>query len=221
MRIKDLPEDSKPREKFKKIPSEFLDLKDLIAIILGRGTKNYGVLKISENISNKYDIDKLREISLVELQKIKGVGEINALKIKAALELGSRRKIISLKVIRNAKDVFDLCKDMMHLKKEQFVILLLDTKNQLIKKEIVSIGTLNLSIVHPREVFKEAIKESANSVIMVHNHPSGDPTPSDADIKITKQLIKAGELLDIKVLDHVIIGKEMFSFHESKLNSPL
>lgn len=219
MRIKDLPDELKPREKFKQRPPEFLDLKDLIAIIIGRGTKTFGVLKISESIANKYDIEKLREISLIELQKIKGVGEINALKIKAALELGSRRKINTFKIIRNAKDVFDICKDMIHLKKEHFVILLLDTKNQLIRKETVSVGTLNLSLVHPREVFKEAIKESANSIILVHNHPSGDSTPSDSDIKITKQLIKAGELLDIKVLDHVIIGKEMFSFHEANINS--
>lgn len=214
MKIKETPTNLRPREKLKRLGSYQLDDRELIAIIISKGTKHNDVLKISNNIIKKYDVESLRNASITELKKIKGLGEVTAIKLKAALELGSRQKIRDKIIIKNSKDVFNICKDMKFLKKEHFVILMLDTKNQLIKKEVVSIGTLNLAIVHPREIFKEAIKESANSIILVHNHPSGNSEPSDADIDITNKLIKAGELLDIRVLDHVIIGNKYYSFSD-------
>ncbi|MFT4260894.1 MAG: RadC family protein [Candidatus Woesearchaeota archaeon] len=214
MKIKETPTNLRPREKLKRLGSYQLDDRELIAIIISKGTKHNDVLKISNNIIKKYDVETLRNASITELKKIKGLGEVTAIKLKAALELGSRQKIRDKIIIKNSKDVFNICKDMKFLKKEHFVILMLDTKNQLIKKEVVSIGTLNLAIIHPREIFKEAIKESANSIILVHNHPSGNSEPSDADIDITNKLIKAGELLDIRVLDHVIIGNKYYSFSD-------
>ena len=215
MKVKEMPNHLRPREKLKLEGVSRLDDRELIAIIIGNGSQRADVMSISSNIVKKYDTDSIKFASITELKKIKGVGEITAMKIKAAVELGSRNKKKINFVVRNSKDVHSLCQDMKSLEQEHFVILILDTKNKLVKQQLISIGTLNLTVIHPREIFKEAIRESANSIILVHNHPSGDPTPSSADIDITNKLISAGELLDIKVLDHVIIGEGYYSFKDS------
>lgn len=223
MKIKETPFNLRPREKLKRLGSRHLEDRELIAIIISAGTKYADVLKISNTLIKKYDIESLREASITELKKINGLGEVTAIKLKAALELGSRHSFKEKILIKNSKDVFRICEDMKFLKKEHFVILMLDTKNQLLKKEVVSIGTLNLAVIHPREIFKEAIKESANAIILVHNHPSGNSEPSDADIDITNKIINAGKILDIKVLDHVIIGNDYYSFSDvaKEHNQPL
>ncbi len=210
-----MPFHLKPREKLKLEGVSRLDDRDLLAIIIGNGSQRADVMSISNNIVKKYDTCALKVASITELKKIRGVGEITAMKIKAAMELGSRNKKRINITIKNSKDVHKVCEDMKLLEQEHFVILILDTKNKLIKRHLISIGTLNLTVIHPREIFKEAIRESANSIILVHNHPSGDPTPSEADIDITGKLIKAGELLDIKILDHVIIGEGYHSFTDN------
>jgi DNA repair protein RadC len=211
MLIKELSFNNRPRERLINNGVESLSDYELISIILQSGTKGENVITVSQNLLSKYNIDKLSNCSLKELQQIKGIGVAKACQIISAFELSKRgnNSKVKLKQIKSAKDVFDYCKsNMSNLDRERFVVLFLDTKNKIIKEEVVSIGTLNSSLIHPREVFKGAIKNSANSVIFVHNHPSGDPTPSDEDKEITKQLFDIGNMLEIKVLDHVIIGKD-------------
>ena len=182
---------------------------ELLAIILQQGTQEENVIDMSHRLIATYGLDKLSCCSLVELQKIKGIGPAKAMQIKAVFELNKRVKYQNNgKVIKTAKDVFNYCwPKMKDLDREQFRVLLLDSKNKVIKDEVVSVGTLNASIIHPREVFKTAIKESANAIILVHNHPSGDVMPSHEDKEITSKLIEGGETLNIKVMDHVIVGE--------------
>ena len=173
---------------------------------------------MSNRLISKYGVSKLSSCSLKELQEIKGIGKAKASQIIALFEFNKRFTISKNNgiSIKSAKQVYEyIYPKFIGVDKEHFMILHLDSKNKIIKDEIVSIGTLNSSLIHPREIFKSAIKESANTVIVVHNHPSGDPEPSLEDKTITKKLFDAGELLGIKVLDHVIIGKDKFySFKE-------
>lgn len=193
---------------------------ELLAVILQKGTREENVIDMSHRLISKYGIDKLSSCSLSELQEIKGIGKAKATQILALFEFNKRHNISKQngKQIKSAKDVYEYCSPkLVGLDKEHFMILHLDSKNKVIKDEIVSVGTLNSSLIHPREVFKSAIKESANSVILVHNHPSGAPEPSIEDVKITDVLFKSGELFSIKVLDHVIVGSEgYYSFNERR-----
>jgi len=217
MRIKDISLENRPRERLEKQGSSVLSDAELLAIILKTGNKDENVVDMSNRLISKYGIDKLSNCSLAELQEIKGIGNAKASQIIALFEFNKRHNISKQngKPIKTAKDVFDYCSPKLSgVDKEHFMILHLDTRNKIIKDEIVSVGTLNSSLIHPREVFKSAIKESANAIILVHNHPSGDTEPSEEDKKITDILFKAGELLSIKVLDHVIIGKD--SWHSFK-----
>ena len=217
MRIKDISLENRPRERLEKQGPSVLSDAELLAIILKTGNKDENVIDVSNRLISKYGVDKLSNCSLAELQEIKGIGNAKASQIIALFEFNKRHNISKQngKPIKTAKDVFDYCSPKLSgVDKEQFMILHLDTRNKIIKDEIVSVGTLNSSLIHPREVFKSAIKESANAIILVHNHPSGDAEPSEEDKKITDILFKAGELLSIKVLDHVIIGKD--SWHSFK-----
>jgi len=219
MRIKDISLENRPRERMEKQGVKVLSDSELLAVILQKGTKEENVIDMSNRLISKYGISKLSSCSLKELQEIKGIGKAKASQIIALFEFNKRHSLSKQngKAIKSAKDVFDYCHPKLDgADKEHFMILHLDSKNKVIKDEIISIGTLNSSIIHPREVFKSAIKESANSVILVHNHPSGDPKPSKADEEITELLFKSGDLLSIKVLDHVIIGNE--TYHSFKEN---
>ena len=222
MRIADIPLENRPRERLSKYGASVLSDAELLAVILQKGTAKDNVIDMSNKLLSKYPIEKLSEMTLLELQEIDGIGPAKAMQIHAVFELNKRRKISkrSGKPIKSAQDVFEYASPRLIGKdKEHFMILLLDSRNNIIKDEIVSIGTLNASIIHPREIFKLAIKESANSIILVHNHPSGDPSPSDEDIEITKRLFEAGEVINITVLDHVIVGKEKWwSWKEGKNN---
>ncbi|WP_352420126.1 DNA repair protein RadC [Proteiniborus sp.] len=214
--IKDLPEDERPREKLYKYGPKALSNTELLAIIIRTGNKENTAIEISQKLlaGKKEGISFLTDTSIQEITKIKGIGVCKAAQILAAVELGKRVMTGTHKdkpKITTPSDVADiLMLDMAHLKKEHFKIVMLDTKNQVIGIEDISIGSLNSSIVHPREVFKEAIARSSASIILVHNHPSGDPTPSKEDIAITRRLAEGGDILGIKVLDHIIIGNNRF-----------
>ena len=218
MRIKDIPLDNRPRERLEKQGPVSLSDAELLAIILQKGTKEENVIDMSNRLISKYGVDKLSSCSLKELQEIKGIGKAKACQILALFEFNKRHNLAKQKgkPIKSAGDVYAYCAPKFSgADKEEFRVLHLDTRNRIIKDEIISIGTLNRSLIHPREVFKSAIKESANSIILVHNHPSGDPEPSEEDKEITKKLFEAGELLNIKVLDHVIVGNgTYYSFNE-------
>jgi len=209
MKIKEMAEAERPRERLLREGVGVLSDAELLAVILQKGTRKENVIDVSNRLIAKFGLDKLASLSLVELQTIDGIGPAKAMQIKSMFEINKRVKMVRNNVqIKCSEDVFEYCSGKLADKdKEFFMIIMLDSKNKIIKDEIVSIGTLNSSLVHPREIFKSAIKESANAVILVHNHPSGDPSPSEEDEEITKRLVEAGELLNIKVLDHVIIGK--------------
>jgi DNA repair protein RadC len=220
MKIKDMPDSSRPRERFLKVGPEALSDAELFAILLRTGSKGENVVDMSNRLIREYGLDKLMECSLKELQKIKGIGKTKAMQILAIAELEKRinQSKSPIKKITCAKDVFDLMHDELKDKKEEhFYVLLLNNQNHVIKKELISKGILDSAILHPREVFRPAIKHSSARIILVHNHPSGNPQPSQEDLDITQRLISAGEEIDIKVLDHVIVGKgEWWGWKERK-----
>ena len=219
MRIKDISKENRPRERLEKNGVHALSDAELLAIIFKTGNKEENAIVMSDRLITKYGLGKLNELSLKELQEIKGIGPAKSMQIKALFEFNKRHNLAKRngEPIKSARDVFEYASQrLITNQQEHFMILLLDSKNRIVKDEVISIGTLNASIIHPREVFKSAIRESANSIILVHNHPSGDPEPSAEDEQITKKLFEAGELLRIKVLDHVIIGKDNYhSFVET------
>ena len=219
LKIKDLPLEERPREKLMKYGSKSLNNAELLAIILRNGSKKENVLELSRKLLEKNNIRLLSRKRINSLKNNLGVGEAKACQIVACFELGRRLaafKYNKRQRINNAKDIAKLfLVGMSSLRKEHFKVIFIDSRKMMMKEETVFIGTLNSSVVHPREIFQSALDEGAAAVILVHNHPSGDPEPSDDDIRITKQLIKAGGILGIDVLDHIIIGNnKYFSFRE-------
>ena len=209
MKIKDLPKQNRPRERFLKYGPETLSDAELFAIILRTGTINENIVDVSNRLIKEYGLDKLFECSLKELEKIKGIGPSKAMQILAMAELGKRHTSSKtpIKKITCAEDVFNHFHERLKNKKqEHFYILMLNTQNIIVGEQLISKGILDASIVHPREVFKPAIKNSASKIILIHNHPSGDPSPSPEDDEITKKLIKAGDELGVRVVDSIIIG---------------
>lgn len=233
-RIKDLPKDERPRERLHKHGPESLRDADLLAIILKDGFQGTTVIQLSEQILAAFegDLKRMADHRSKQYEKIKGVGAAKSAQIVAAFELGKRlaRSHAERDKITSPADVADLMMPRMrYLQKEVVCVLCLDTKGgvttkgvagdhnddltwgqKLVAEGTVFEGTLNASVFHPREIFRFAIEESANSIILVHNHPSGDPQPSQEDIRATKQLIEAGNQIGIKVLDHIIIGDGIF-----------
>ncbi len=208
--VRDLPLTERPRERLIKFGVEALSTQELLAILLGRGIKGESVLITSRNLLTRFGtLKNLTQASVAELTQTKGIGIAKATQIIAAFELGNRLETSEKpfqEKIKSPEDVIRaVAKKLKGKKKEHFLVLSLDTRNHVIDSQIISIGSLDASIVHPREVFKEAISACAASVIFVHNHPSGDPEPSEEDIKLTKRLIDVGEILGIEVLDHIII----------------
>ncbi|MFC0611185.1 DNA repair protein RadC [Scopulibacillus daqui] len=213
--IRDVPKEERPRERLIKEGVHVLSNQELLAIILRTGTKDESVLQLSHRLLHQFEgLSLLKEASIEELENVKGIGKTKAVQLIAAMELG--RRVSQLKneeryVIRSPEDGAKYVMDEMRfLSQEHFVCLYLNTKNQVLYRKTIFIGSLNASIVHPREVFKEALRRSAASIICFHNHPSGDPTPSREDIEITKRLVECGMLLGIDVLDHIIIGDQIF-----------
>lgn len=224
MRIKDIPWFNRPASKLRRKGVESLDDAELLAIIFGKGNRKESALELANRLLKRYNLNKLGELGFNELKKECNDDYVKALRILSLIELGKRYNKLLNKgyknKISNAKDVYDLLRDeFSEKKKEHFICLFLDTQNRIIKQEVISIGTLDASLIHPREVFNTAIKENAKSIILVHNHPSGDVTPSEGDTNATDRIKETGKILKINLIDHVIIGKEGFySFKEdSKL----
>lgn len=213
--IKDMPTDSRPRERITALGAASLSSTELLAILLRTGTPEYTVLELAARLLSHPDgLRYLAEATPESLGQHKGIGMAKVAQIKAAIELGKR--VVSMSpearpVVKCPEDAAHLVmEEMRFLDREHFRALCLNTKNQVISIETVSIGSLNTSIVHPRELFKTAISKSAASLILVHNHPSGDPTPSREDIEVTLRLMEVGKLVGIEVLDHVVIGDTRF-----------
>ena len=221
--IKDLPEHERPRERLLQYGSEYLSNRELLAILLQTGTKNQSVFSLADQLISHFgSLKELACATFEEMSAIKGIGPAKAARILAAFELAKRLSNSSLEVrevICSPQDAADIVMDEMSLlDREHFVIIMLNTKHAVIAKKVVSIGHLNASLVHPRELFKDVIKRSSAAIILVHNHPSGDPTPSEDDIRVTHRLCEAGRLLGISVLDHIIVGdKRYVSFREQGL----
>ncbi len=211
MRIKEIAIEQRPRERVKINGIDSLNDSELLALILENGTNGENVIDLSHRLISTFSLESLNSLSLSELMKIKGIGLAKAAKLIAAFELSKRVNSgkICEKVVNNASDIANYYMERLKdKKKEYFIAVFLDSKNKIIKDEVISVGTLNSSLVHPREVFKEAIKNSANSIILVHNHPSGDCEASENDIDITKRIAKSADIVDIKVLDHIIITEK-------------
>ena len=208
--MKEISIEQRPRERLKVKGADNLNDAELLAILLQCGSKGENAVDLGNRLISEFGLERLNSLSLSELMKIKGIGLAKASKLIAAFELSKRVSSgrICEKVVKNSSDIAKYyISKLKDLKKEYFIAVFLDSKNKIIKDEIISIGTLNSSLVHPREVFKEAIKNSAASIILVHNHPSGDVEASDEDYRVNKVLIETGNLVGIKVLDHLIVGK--------------
>ncbi|MCA0986216.1 RadC family protein [Guptibacillus algicola] len=213
--IRDYPEDERPRERLIKGGPEILSNQELLAIILRTGTKQESVLELSHRIIQHFEgLRLLKDASVEELTSLSGVGPAKAVQLIAAIELGRRVSRLQQEeryTVRSPEDGANyVMEDMRFLSQEHFVCLYLNTKNQVLHRQTVFVGSLNASIVHPREVFREAFRRSAASLICFHNHPSGDPTPSREDIEVTKRLAECGKMIGIDVLDHIIIGDQKF-----------
>jgi DNA repair protein RadC len=214
--LHDLPREDRPRERLKEIGVDNLSIQELLALVIEKGRKGKNVLTVAQDLLAKFgNLAKMKEASVEELQKVDGIGFATACKLKAALKLGekalSKHNRYDYKVT-TPKDVFELLKnDMGSKKKEHFKILSLTTRKKLIGIDDISTGILDSSIAHPREIFKSAIQNSAASIILIHNHPSGDPSPSDGDVQLTRRIIEAGKIMGIEVDDHVIIAEESFA----------
>jgi DNA repair protein RadC len=213
--LKDVPNEDRPRERLMMIGAEALSHAELLAILIGTGTRRESAVLLATKVLNQSGgLRGLVDMSIEEMTAIRGIGPAKAVQLRAGIELGrrlSRSQQGELPTIRKPADAANLLMEQLrYLKKEHFICLFLNTKNQVILQETLSVGTLNASLVHPREVFRAAMKCSSASLICVHNHPSGDPTPSPEDIALTRRLHEAGELVGIDVLDHLVIGDNRF-----------
>ena len=221
--IKEIPKEERPRERFLKYDIETIQTHELIAIILRTGSKEESVLELAKNVLYRFNnVKELGNAQIQELIQIKGIGKAKAIELKAAFELGKRAQNQFHKEgikLQSPEKIFHYLKDQLDLKtQEHFLALYLNTKGELIQKETLFIGSLNASLVHPREIFKHAVLHSAAAIIVVHNHPSGDPTPSQNDIEVTKIIHQNSIMMDIHLMDHIIIGRNRyFSFREKKI----
>lgn len=219
--MKEMPESERPREKMIKLGAGTLSNAELVAAVIGSGTQDSSALTLAQRIlaMDAKGVSHLAAASFEELCRIRGIGRSKACQLMATAELGKRiytdRAQTKVKIAGPAEIAQKMMIEMRHLKKEVFKVVMLDTKNQILAIEDVSVGSLNASIVHPREVFHHAIRKSANAVVLVHNHPSGHPEPSTEDQRVTERLVEVGHVIGIQVLDHIVIGDlKYFSFKE-------
>ncbi|WP_027092679.1 RadC family protein [Cohnella thermotolerans] len=213
--LRELPADERPRERMQRQGPAALSHAELLAILLRTGTRNESAVRLAERILNECGgLRRFAERSWDELTHIRGIGPVKALQLQASIELGrrvARSRLPETVRITRPQDAADLLmEEMRHLREEHFVCLFLNTKNQVIGRQTLSIGSLNASVVHPREVYRAAIRRSSASILCAHNHPSGDPTPSSEDIQLTRRLAEAGKLIGIELLDHLVIGDNRF-----------
>lgn len=222
-KIKEIPVSERPRERLKNIGVDNLSNTELLSIILKSGTVNKNVTELATELLNNYTLSDLKNISINGLKNIKGIGEVKAMELLATIELGKRIFVQDEKILEtytNPKDIWEKTKYLFKdVKQEYLYALYFDNKQRLIEKKLLFIGTVNQSVVHPREIFKEAYRLSASSIICIHNHPSNDTTPSKQDIIFTENLFKIGAIQGIPILDHIIVSEnKYFSFYEHKNN---
>ncbi|MEB8096118.1 DNA repair protein RadC [Staphylococcus xylosus] len=215
MKIKELANNQKPRERLINNGSAHLSDVELLAILINTGRKGFSSLDIANELLKSVEsLKQLKALSINDLNKVKGIGLYKALILKAAFELGERMHSGSLEEkiqITSPQDVANFMMGKMeHLTQEKFIVLFLNSKNVIIKQKTIFIGTLNSSVIHPREIFSEAIKCASNAIVVLHNNPSGDTTPSKEDIRATNRLRECGEILGIDLLDHIIIGDHTY-----------
>lgn len=219
--IKDIIKSERPRERLLNVGASSLSNEELLSIILKTGTKNISVKDLSRTVLNEiHDITNLRDITYNKLIKIKGIGSVKAIELLASLELGRRVYYTILKdkvKLNNSSLIFNYFKNLfINETQENFYALYLNTKMELISYKLLFKGTINTSVVHPREIFRHAFLESAYSVIVIHNHPSNNTTPSNEDTELTNKLFEIGNIMSIPLLDHIIIGKDnYYSFYEN------
>ena len=217
--IKEMNDDERPRERFKKYGVEALSNTELLSILMRCGTKSKSVMEVSSDLLKIYNMNDFSNINYNVLKDIKGIGEVKAMTLISAIEFGKRvlNKVDLNKQIRCSNDVYELVKsDLENELQEKLLVIFLNTRKYVIDKKIIFIGTVNSSVVHARDVFREAVKCNAVSLILVHNHPAGSIKPSYQDIEMTNKFISIGRLMDIDVIDHLIIGKNSYySFLES------
>ena len=213
--MRDMPEDERPRERLIKYGPEVLKNTELLAIILRTGNARIPLMYTAEKLLTTFDnLRGMDAATVQELSSVRGIGEAKACEVKAAFTLGKRLASCdggARTVINSPQSAANLVmEELRYQKREHYRVLFLDTRHQVLGQQDISIGSLSASIVHPRETFKAAISRSSSAIILVHNHPSGDPTPSKEDIALTTRLLEAGELLGVPVLDHLIIGDGIF-----------
>ena len=220
-KIKDLPKIERPREKLIAKGPQNLKDEELLAILLRTGIEGKNVLEIARQILRKYSKKRILKMKYEDLIKIKGINSAKACTILASIELIKRALEVGEETLPKIESIKDVIAQMSYLRdktREHLAALYLNARNELVFKKHIFVGTLDANIAHPREIFEHALTNHASSVILVHNHPSGDPEPSKADLEITKRITEAGKILGIDVLDHVIITKtKVFSFKEKKL----
>lgn len=213
------PPRDRPRERLVASGARVLSDTELVAVLLGSGTRARDALAVAADVVSLLPADG--DVNVASLRETSGIGLSHACRVVAALELGRRRAERpedDPPTISSPADVYHLAREIRRLRREHFLVFYLDARNRVGRSEVVSIGTLNASLVHPREVFGPAVREPAASVVLAHNHPSGDTTPSDDDVAITRRLVSAGEILGIAVVDHVIVGPRGYSsFREAHL----
>ncbi len=220
-KIKDLPKAERPREKLISKGPQNLKDEELLALLLRTGSERKNVLELAKQILRKYSKKRFLKLTYQDLIKIKGINSAKACSVLAAMELVKRILGVGEETIPKIESVKDVIAQFSYLKdktREHLACLYLNARNEIVFKKHLFVGTLDANICHPREIFEHALKQNAASIILVHNHPSGDPEPSKADLEITKRIVEAGKIMGIDVLDHMIITKnKVFSFKEKKL----
>lgn len=219
LKIKDLPKHLRPREKLINKGAENLSNAELLAILIRTGREGSSSLDVAKDTLRKYPITKLLQITTEELLTIKGIENTKAITIKAALELGQRAigsYAESLPILDSPKEIVAQLTELREKQKEYFIALYLNARNQMVYKETISVGTLTSALVHPRDVFEPAIRHFATFVILAHNHPSNNPEPSKDDIELTENLVRAGKILDIELLDHIVFTNHGYTSFKEK-----
>ncbi len=213
MILSEVPISERPRERLMAYGVEALSLAELLAILMSTGTKGKSVLEVAAEMIGKFGgLEGLLEASISEMMEVKGVGKAKAVQLKAAFGIALKRTASSYKqTLKTAKEAYALVKDSLSQQKQEvLVVILKDVRGRLISYETISIGTLSQVLIHPREVFYPAVRHKASSLILVHNHPSGDPSPSSTDLKLTRELMQCGAIMRIRLDDHLIVGRDSF-----------
>lgn len=213
--IREMPEDCLPRERLEVVGEKALSNQELLAILLRTGSKNVNVMEVASKFLNYFNhLYELKNATLTEMMEIKGIGRIKAIELRAAIEFGYRIQQSTQLKLGKVSSSYQIAQNLIYelqdFQQEHLVCLYLNTKNEVIKQETVFKGSLNQSVAHPREVFRSAVKCSAARLILAHNHPSGNPTPSESDIHFTQRMQECGKMMGIEVLDHIIIGEQVY-----------